>query len=178
SLVGPIQIAAMKPVAASARWPLLQLRLVELFPIIQIIKVYCILAGRGVIRQRIGAKDALASVIIVIVTPNGRIKFLDGGLVELRAGLFHPGLELAISRAAVFNEMEDRVTLEPQPVDNHLIVSFARPGITRRKFAARFQRGLEPQTWQMQHAERPGDSGTDEGNDFIHNSCDSLFAVF
>ena len=56
-------------------------------------------------------------------------------------------------------------------VDDHLVVAFARSGIAGGEAAAGFERGLQPQTRQVQHAQRAGDSGTDQRNNRIHSFC-------
>src|SRR5947207_2723069 len=62
-----------------------------------------------------------------------------------------------------------RVAGEADTVNDHLIVTCARPGIAGRQFAGGFEGEFEPEPRQVQHAKRTRHAGTDERNNCIHN---------
>src|SRR5713101_3857246 len=69
-----------------------QHRLVEFFPIIQVIQIHGIFRGSAVIRQGIRAENRFARRVIVDVATNRGVEFLDGSLVQLGRILFYPSL--------------------------------------------------------------------------------------
>jgi len=68
----------------------------------------------------------------------------------------------------VLDESEHRLALQAEGVDRHLVVALAAAGVAGVELAAGRQRGLEPQTGEVQDAERAGGAGTDEENECCH----------
>ena len=145
-----------KTLSALTRDFLRQHRLVEFFPIIQVIQIHGIFRGSAVIRQGIRAENRFARGVIVNVTANRGIEFLDGGLIQLGRILFYPGFELAIGRFILFDVVNHRVAVQTDTVNDHLIITFPSAGIAGRQFAGAFKGKLEPKAGQMKHAQRTG----------------------
>ena len=102
----------------------------------------------------------------MIVAPDCAVELIYGCLVEGGARLLaYPLLELRIGRAFFGDERNDRIALQVEAVDDHLIEPVAYCGVSGREFAASIKGDLEPETWKVQNAEWSGDSGADEGND-------------
>jgi hypothetical protein len=110
---------------------------VEFFPVVKVVEIDSVFARAGVIGEAVGAENGLTRVVVVNVTLDGGIEFVDGAFVEPGGVLFHPAFELAIGGLALFNVVNDRVTIEADAVDDHLVVAVARAGITGSKFADR-----------------------------------------
>ncbi len=83
----------------------------EFFPVVEVIQVYGVFAGTGIILQAVGAEDGFAGAIVVIVAANRRVEFFDGCLIHLRTVLFDPGFKLAIGRLILFDEIDDCITI-------------------------------------------------------------------
>jgi hypothetical protein len=50
---------------------------VEFLPVVEVIEADSVLGSMGVIGETIGAQDRLASFVVVIVTSDGGIQFID-----------------------------------------------------------------------------------------------------
>jgi hypothetical protein len=105
----------------------------------------------------------------VDVTLDSGIEFVDGAFVELGSVFLYPTFELAIGGLALFDVIDQGITIEADTVDDHLVVALARAGITGGEFARGFEREFEPQAWKMQNAKRTGNAGADKWNNRIHN---------
>src|SRR5437016_2690488 len=133
-----------------------QHRLVEFFPIIQVIQIYSVFRGSAVIGQVVSAKNRFARRVIVNVTANRCVEFLDGSLIQFCRILFYPGFELAIGRLVLFDVVDHRVTIEADTVNDHLIIALAGAWIACRQLAGGFERKFEPKAGQMEHAQWTG----------------------
>ena len=59
---------------------------------------------------------------------------------------------------------------EHRVINDHLVITFARAGISRGEFADVFEREFEPEPRQVQNAERTGRAGTDKRNNRVHSN--------
>lgn len=146
----------------------------KLVPVVEIVQIHRAGVAGAVVRQAARPEDALAGLIVVNVSPDGLVVFVESRLVEFDAGLLlHPRLELRIGRAAVRDELLDRVRAEAEGGAGHGVVALAQAGITGGEFAARFERAFEPKAREVKDAERTGNAGTDQGD----MGCAHLFGL-
>src|SRR5688572_18333439 len=135
--------------AESTKLALLQCRFVEFFPVVEVVEVHGIARGVGVVRNAVGADDRFARAIVVNVTADRSIQLFDGRFVELHTGLlFNPVLELRIGWFLIFDEVDHGLALQAKRIEDHLIVTLADARVTRREFAALFERDFEPEPRQ------------------------------
>jgi len=112
----------------------------EFIPVIEIVQVHCVSECAIAVTKSARAKDAFARSIVVNVAFDGRVQFINARLIEFDAGLlFDPRLKLRVSRLVIFDVVDDGIAIQSKAVDDHLIVAFARAGITCGEFAARFE---------------------------------------
>lgn len=137
----------------------------ELSPVVEIVKINRV--ARSPIGNARRAEDGTPGLIIVIVARDRAVQFLNRCLVEGGAGLIaNPLLELRVGGSLLRNERNDRLPLQIEAIEDHLVKPVAYGRITVREFSARIERDLEPEPRQVQNAERSGDSGTEEGDKF------------
>ena len=142
---------------------LFQDRLMEFVPVVEVVQVDGVVADGAFVADAAGAADALAGGVVVVVTLDGAVALVDGGLVELHAGLFlQPCLELRVGGLAFRDVFLHRVGIQAECADHHRVVALADAGITGGELAAGFEGDFLPQARQVQDTERAGGSGTDE----------------
>lgn len=131
----------------------------ELVPIVEIVEFDGAAVVAGAVVQAARVEDSFASGIVVIVAANVAVDFVDGALVELHAGLlFHPVFKLDVGGLVILNVVEGFLAIEVERGEDHLVVAFAAAGIAGGEFAAGFERGFQPETGQMQNAQRAGNT--------------------
>ena len=92
---------------------LFQLGLVELGPVVEIIQIDRIARSLGVVRQIRRSEDRASCFIIVVITGDGLVEFIDGSFVQRSSGLLtNPLFKLRISRSFLGNEGNDCVALQ------------------------------------------------------------------
>ena len=144
----------------------------ELVPVVEVVQVDGVGEDRTVVRQAVGAEDALAGFVGVDVAGDRDVELVDGRLVELHAGLLaDPGLELGIGRLALGDELLDGVGVQAEGIDDHHVIAGADAGITGGELAAGFERNLEPEAGKVKNSQRAGGAGADRRNVRVaHNS--------
>src|SRR5688572_19017787 len=112
----------------------------KLFPIIEIVQIDRVARRRSVIGKRVRRKNSFTRVIVMEVSSDRRVQLIDRSLVQPHTWLLaNPGLKLRVGRTLLLDEINDRLTLESEAVDDHLIVAFSRSGISCGQFASCLQ---------------------------------------
>tara|TARA_Y100001968_G_C19405592_1_gene743457 strand:- start:1133 stop:1492 length:360 start_codon:yes stop_codon:yes gene_type:complete len=107
----------------------------EFEPVVEIIQVDGI--PRVAIRQTIGRKDALTSVVVMDVAFDGIVKSLDGVTVKDSPGLFFdPSFELRISWLVVCDMRTNGFGVKTESSNNHGVIPGAYARIAFGNFAS------------------------------------------
>lgn len=140
----------------------------EFVPVVEVVEIHGILESRGVILQAARGEDAFAGIVTVIVAADGSVQFFDVCFIELNAGLLlHPVFELGVAGTVVLDEIEGFLAVQTEAIEDHLVVALAAARVASSEFAARFERGFQPQARQVQNAQRTCGSGTNKRYDCI-----------
>lgn len=103
---------------------------VEFVPVVEIVEIDGVAEGACVVLKAAGSENALASRIVMVVTANRGVEFLDIGLVQLRSRLLSdPVFELDVGGAIGLDVIDGFLAIEAKPIQNHLVVALAATGI-------------------------------------------------
>lgn len=138
----------------------------ELVPVVEVVQVDRV--AWFSIGKASSAEDALAGVVGMDVADDGGVEFLDGGFVDLAPIVRDPLFTLDVGGFGG-DEGEEGIAVETEAVEDHLVVALAAAGVAFGELARRFEGGFKPKAGKVKNAERTGDSGADEWNDFGHS---------
>jgi hypothetical protein len=119
----------------------------ELGPVVKIVKTNRVVRSLVIIGKVRRAKDGTSGLIIVIVACDRVVQFVNGGFVEFGAGLLtNPSFELRVGGSLLRNEGNDRIPLQIEAIDDHLVKPMAYGWIAVRELSAPIEGNLEPET--------------------------------
>jgi hypothetical protein len=156
--MGTDKLALVRPL-------LLQFGVIEFRPVVEIVEINSIAGSLFIIREARGRNDGATRLIVMIESADGRIKLRDRFFVDLGARLFaDPLLELAISWTLLGDKRNNRIAIEIQTIEDHLIETLADGWVAGCEFSTSVKGDLEPKPREMQNTEWTGNAGTKEGN--------------
>lgn len=136
----PKKPAHMAPVVGEESQLAFQHCSVESIPIVEVVQIHRVAERAIVVSETAGAKNPFSGIVIMIVTSDGGVQFLDIPFVQFNSGLFfNPGFKLSVVGLIVFDVIECFLAIQTQPVQDHLVVTLPGARITAGQFAARFE---------------------------------------
>ena len=146
---------------------------VEFQPVVEVVQVDSVL--RIAVLQAVGAEDALAGGVVVVVAFDGGVQRTDRVGIELGTFLrLNPCLELRVGRFLAGDVVTNRVGVQAEAVDDHRVVAGTDSRVAVGDFAGCLEGNFLPKTRQVQHAQWAFGARTNQGNNFITH-CIGLF---
>src|SRR5690625_6887995 len=143
---------------------------VEALPVFEIVEAYGV-EDRAVVLESASSENLTAIFVRVMVAGDAFIECLDGSLVNFGALLFaDPLLERRVGRFS-FHEFGKRGVIDPEPVENRLVETFADSRILAVEFSGIFERNLLPEAGKVKESARACGTGADEWDDLCHDFC-------
>jgi hypothetical protein len=134
---------------------------VEVLPVLEVVEVNGVEDG-AVVCAADGAEDVSAGVVVVVVSGDGAVEFLNGGGVEATAFFIEdPCFEFDVGGTGSADVAEELVFIEAEAVEDHLVVSGADGGVVFVEFTGGVEGGFEPEAREVEDAEGAGDAGGD-----------------
>ena len=138
-----------------------QLGIVEFGPVVEVVEIDGVARSFRIVLEIRGAEDRPAGFVVVIVTTDGCIELFNRSLVDLGARLLaDPLFELTVCWALLGDVGHERIAIEIETIDDHLIETFAHGRVTGCEFAAGIKRDFEPKSRKVQNTQWSCDAGT------------------
>ena len=144
--------------------------LVEDGPIFKVIEIHCARVDRTIVGKTTKGEDADTGGVIVDISADGCVIFVDARLVQGRPWLgLNPRFKLSVAWFGG-EEGADRFFVEAEGRDDHAVVPTTDAGVFGVKFASGLEGGFLPEARKVNGAERAGDVGADSWDVVIHGS--------
>jgi hypothetical protein len=138
----------------------------ESLPVVEVVEIDGVFDG-AVVLDVVFCEDGFAGGVVVDVSGDGGVEFADGFGVEVAAFFLEdPDFGFRVGRFAVLDEGEEFFAVEAEGVEDHLVVAFAAGWVVVMEAADGCEAGFLPEAWEVEDAERAGDAGGDDWNQF------------
>ena len=139
-------------------------------PIFKVIEIHCARVDRTVIGKTTEAEDPNTGGVIVDISADGYVVFVDACIVQGCAWLgLNPGFKLRVGWFGG-EEGADGFFVEAEGGDDHAVVPAPDAGVFGVKFASGLEGGFLPEARKVNGAERAGDVGADSWDVVTHGS--------